>query len=81
MNKFSLNFLVKIQSSFTYIKIFNYESFKLNLILLIRSGDVELDGTPKKSSLLTFFHWNLNEIAVYDHCPIILIEYFYLKLI
>ena len=34
MNKLSFNFLVKSQSSFTYIKVFNYDSFNLNKILL-----------------------------------------------
>ena len=42
MNKLSLNFLVKSQSSFIYIKIFNYDSLSLNHILLIRSGEVDL---------------------------------------
>ena len=32
MNKLSLNFLVKIQFSFAFIKVFNYDSFNLNQI-------------------------------------------------
>ena len=81
MNKFSLTFLVKLQSSFTYVKVFNYGSFNLSQILLVRLSDVEL--SPKKPSSLTLFYWNLNGIAVHDvakllwyslmHCPIMLI--------
>ena len=74
MNKLSLNFVVKSQSSFTYIKAFNYDSFNLNQILLIRSDDVELNPGPKISSSLTFFHWNLNGIAAHDFAKISLIQ-------
>ena len=37
MKNYFLNFLFKCQISFTYIKVFNYDSFNLNQILLIRS--------------------------------------------
>ena len=74
MNKISLNFLVKSQSSFTYVKVFNYDSFNLNQILLIRSDDVELNPGPKKSSSLAFFHWNLNGIATHDFAKMSLIQ-------
>ena len=70
INKISLNYLVKSQSSFTYIKVFNYDSFNLNQILLIQSDDVEFNPGPKKSSSLTFFHWNLNGIAAHDFAKI-----------
>ena len=66
MNNLSLNLLVKSQFSFTYIKVFNNDSFTLNQILLIQPGDVELNPSPKKSSSLFFFHWNLNGIAAHD---------------
>ena len=39
--------LFKCQSSFTYIKIFNYDSFILNQILMIRSGDVDLNQVQR----------------------------------
>ena len=39
--------LFKCQSSFTYIKIFNYDSFNLNQILMIRSGDIDLNQVQK----------------------------------
>ena len=71
MNKLSL---IKSQSSFTYIKVFNYDSFNLNHILLIRSGDVELKPDPKKSSSLAFFNWNYNGIAALDFTKISLIQ-------
>ena len=70
INKISLNYLVKSQSFFTYIKVFNYDSFNLNQILLIQSDDVEFNPGPKKSSSLTFFHWNLNGIAAHDFAKI-----------
>ena len=67
MDKLSLSFFGKSQTSFTYIKVFNYDSFSLNQILLIRSEDVASNqGPSKKSSFLTFFHWNLNGIAAHD---------------
>ena len=53
MNKLSL---IKSQSSFTYIKVFNYDSFNLNQTLLIRSDDVKLKPDPNKSSSLAFFN-------------------------
>ena len=74
INKLSLNFLVKSQSSFIYIKVFNYDSFNLNQILLIRSGNIELNPGPKKSSSLSFFHWNLNETAAHDFAKISFIQ-------
>ena len=39
--------LFKCQFSFTYIKIFNYDSFNLNQILMIRSGDVDLNQVQR----------------------------------
>ena len=71
---FSLKFLVKSLSFFTYIKVFNYDSFNLNQTSLIRSNGVELNPGPKKSFSLTFFHWNLNGIAAHDFAKIFLIQ-------
>ena len=75
MDKLSLNFLVQIQSTFTYIKVFNYDSFNLNQISLIWSGDVELNPDTKKSSSLTFFHWSANETAAHNFEKISLIQF------
>ena len=74
MNKHTLNFLFKSQSSFIYVKVFNYDSFNLNQILLIRSRNLDLNPGPKKSSSLTFFHRNLNGIAARDSAKISLIQ-------
>ena len=41
---------------------------------MIQSGDVELNPDPKKSSSLSFFHWNLNRIAAHDFAKISLIQ-------
>ena len=41
---------------------------------MIRSGDVELNPGPKKSSSPTFFHWNLNGITAHDFAKISLIQ-------
>ena len=65
ISKLSLNVLVKSQSSFTFIKVSNYDRFNLHHILLIRSGDAELNPGPKKISSLTFFHWNVNGILTH----------------
>ena len=46
----------------------------LTQILLIQSGDVELNPGPKKSSSLTFFPWSLNGIAAHDFAKIPLIQ-------
>ena len=73
--KSSLNYSVICRSSLlTYIKPFICASRIWNKILLIRSGDVELNPGPKKSSSLTFFHWNLNGIAAHDFAKISLIQ-------
>ena len=73
--KSSLNYSVSIRFSLlTYIKPFNCASCIWNKILLIRSEDVELNPGPKKSSSLTFFHWNLNGIAAHDFAKISLIQ-------
>ena len=43
-------------------------------MLLIRSGDVKSNPGPKKSSSLSFFHWNLNGITAHDFEKISLIQ-------
>ena len=70
----SLNYSASCRFSLlTYIKPFICTSCIWNKILLIPSGDVELNPGPKKSSALTFFHWNLNETAAHDFAKISLI--------
>ena len=70
-----INYSVRCRFSLlTYIKPFICTSCIWNKILLIRSGDIELNPVPKKSSSLTFFHWNLNGIAAHDFSKISLIQ-------
>ena len=45
-------------------------------LLLLRSGDVETNPGPKKSSVIKFCHWNLNGLAAYDFLKVSLIEAF-----
>ena len=42
------------------------------LLLLPRSGDIEKNPGPKKSSPVKFCHWNLNGLVVHDivHVPL-----------
>ena len=73
--KSSLNYSVSRRFSFlTYIKSFVCTSCIWNKSLLIRSGDVELNPGPMKSSSLSFFHWNLNETAAHDFAKTSLIQ-------
>ena len=44
--------------------------------LLLRSGDVETNLGPKKSSVIKFCHWNLNGLAANDFLKASLIEAF-----
>ena len=41
---------------------------------LLRSGDVELNPGPRKSSSLSFLHWNVNGIAAHDFSKLALIQ-------
>ena len=73
--KSSLNYSVSRRLSLlTYIQSFICTSCIWNKVLLIRSGDVELNPGPKKPSSLSFFHWNLNGIAAHDFEKISLIQ-------
>ena len=45
-------------------------------LLLLRSGDVETNPGPKKSSVIKFCHWNLNGPAANDVLKVTLIEAF-----
>ena len=73
--KCSLNYSLSCWFSLlTYIQPFICASCIWNNILLIQSGYVELNPGPKKSSLLTFFHWNLNGIPAHDFAKVCLIQ-------
>ena len=43
-------------------------------LFLLRSGDVETNVGPKKSSVMEFCHWNLNGLAAHDFLKVSLIE-------
>ena len=45
-------------------------------LLLLQSGDTEINPGPMKSSRLNFCHWNLNAIAAHDFVKVTLIEAF-----
>ena len=51
-------------------------SFNLHHLLLLRSGDIEINPDPMKSSRLNFCHWNLNGIATHDFVKVTLLEAF-----
>ena len=45
-------------------------------LLLLRSGDIEINPGPKKSSVIKFCHWKLNGLAAHDFLQVSLIEAF-----
>ena len=50
--------------------------FNLHHLLLLQSGDIEINPGPKKSSRMNFCHRNLNGIATHDSLKLTLIEAF-----
>ena len=50
--------------------------FNLNHLLLLQSGDIEINPGAKKSSGMNFCHWNLNGVATHDSFKLTLIEAF-----
>ena len=44
------------------------------VLLLLRSGDVEKNPGPRKSSVTKFCHWNLNGLAARDSLKVSLKE-------
>ena len=51
-------------------------SFILHHLLLLQSGDTEINPGPMKPSRLTFCHWNFNAIAPHDFVKVPLREAF-----
>ena len=45
-------------------------------LLLLLSGDIEINPGPKRSSNITFCHWNLNGLATHDFIKVPLVEAF-----
>ena len=52
------------------------QSFTFHHLLLLQSGDTEINPGPMKSSRLNFYHCNLNGIAAHDFVKLTLIEAF-----
>ena len=46
------------------------------LLLLLKSGDFESNPGPKKSSVIKFWHWNLNGLDAHDFLKVFLIDAF-----
>ena len=42
--------------------------------LFLKSGDIESNTEPRKSSTLKFCHWNLNGLAAYEFTKLALLE-------
>ena len=42
--------------------------------VLLKSGDIQTNPGPKKSSAIRFCHWNLNGLTAYDFVKVPLIE-------
>ena len=45
-------------------------------LLLLLSGDIEINPDPKRSSNIKFCHWNLNGSAAHDFIKVPLVEVF-----
>ena len=45
-------------------------------LLLLLSGDIEVNPGPKRSSNVKFCHWNFNGLAVHDFIKVPLVEAF-----
>ena len=61
------NYIITICISITSI---------LTTQVLLKSGDIEINIGPKKSSTIKFCHWNLNGLAAHDFVQVPLIEAF-----
>ena len=44
--------------------------------VLLKSGDIEIDSGPKKSSAIKFYHSNLNGLATHDFVKVSLLDVF-----
>ena len=66
--------LPKLLLSIHYILVMS--SFYLHHLILLQSGDIEINPGPMKSSRVNFCHWNLNGTAAHDFVKVPLIEAF-----
>ena len=44
--------------------------------ILLKSGEIEINPGPKKSSAINLCYWNLNGLAAYEFLKVLLIEAF-----
>ena len=68
--------LPKLLLLIDYILVITLLIFNLHNLLLLQSGDIEINPGPMKSSRLNFCHWNFNGIATHDFVKVPLIEAF-----
>lgn len=61
---------------FTYVLFYLFFDTILSKILLVNSGFIETNLSPRKYSSIKFFHWNLNGLAAPDFIKLALIETF-----
>ena len=57
-----------------YMFTIRYSINKFKHLLLLLSGNIEINPFPKRSSNIKFCHWNLNVIAVHDVIKVSLLE-------
>ena len=48
-------------------------TLSLIMLLIICSGDIETNPSPKKNTKISFYHWNLNKIAAHDFSKVSLL--------
>ena len=46
----------------------------IKIFLILKSGDIECNPGPRKSSTLKFYHWNLNGLFVHEFIKLSLLE-------
>ena len=90
VNMYVLSLKINIGSSIMVAKSFNSCITLCNYIIticisitsiltaqvLLKSGNIETNPGPKKSSAIRFCHWNLNGLAAHDFVKVPLIEAF-----
>ena len=59
-----------------YIFTIRYLINHFKHLLLLLSGDIETNPSPKRSSNIKFCHWNLNDLAAHDFIKVPLVEVF-----
>ena len=68
-------YIVKSCNTLLFINYY-FRNLLFVVLLLLRSGNVETNTAPKKSSVIKLCHWNLNGLAAHDFLKVSLIEAF-----